>query len=96
MSKKGYWIAEVDITDAEAFAGYVARVGPLLEKFGAKTIVRNGRSRSPEHPAGGHHVIVEFESFEAALACYQTPEYTELVALRAACSTTRFVIIEGL
>jgi uncharacterized protein (DUF1330 family) len=42
MSKKGYWLAFVDIDDPEAYAKYVAANAVAFEKYGAKFLVRGG------------------------------------------------------
>jgi uncharacterized protein (DUF1330 family) len=94
-TKKGYWIAMVEITDPEAYPAYIASNGAAIAKYGAKLIVRGGRHDDPEGPTGTRHVVVEFESYEQAIACYHSPEYQEVVKLRHAASTGKFVIVEG-
>ena len=39
--------------------------------------------------------MLEFKDYETALACYNSPEYTHLVALRSPHSEGDLVIIEG-
>lgn len=95
MTAKGYWIALVDIADAENYPRYIAANKRAFDKYGAKFLVRGGRSTSPETPAGNRQVIVEFDSYETALACYNSPEYQEALKLRRAYSTAHFVIVEG-
>ena len=95
MSKKGYWMAMVDITDPETYPRYVAANAAAFEKYGAKFLVRGGRSEQPEGHAGDRLVVVEFESYEQALACYESPEYQEALKLRLAASTAHFAIVEG-
>ena len=95
MSKKGYWIAMVDITDPEAYPGYIAANKTAFEKYGAKFLVRGGRHEDPEGPTGTRHVVIEFESYEAALACYNSPEYQEALKIRLASSQAHFAIVEG-
>ncbi|TGS35531.1 DUF1330 domain-containing protein, partial [Mesorhizobium sp. M1D.F.Ca.ET.184.01.1.1] len=41
------------------------------------------------------HVVVEFDSYDTAVACYQSPEYQEASKYRLAASTGHFVIVEG-
>ncbi|MCR4265684.1 DUF1330 domain-containing protein [Nitratireductor sp. ZSWI3] len=95
MSKKGYWVALVDIADAEAYKGYIEANAAAFAKYGAKFLVRGGRHTDPEGPAGDRQVIIEFESYEQALACYNSPEYQEALKIRLANSTARFAILEG-
>ncbi|MDQ6434185.1 DUF1330 domain-containing protein [Mesorhizobium sp. LHD-90] len=95
MSKKGYWIALVDVTDPETYKKYIAANAAPFAKFGAKFPVRAGQYSNPEAPTGNRHVVVEFDSYETALACYNSPEYQEALKYRLAASTGHFVIVEG-
>ncbi|MER8990718.1 DUF1330 domain-containing protein [Mesorhizobium sp. M0590] len=95
MSKKGYWMAMVDVHDPEIYKQYIEANAAAFAKYGAKFPVRAGRYTSPEGPAGDRHVVVEFESYEKALECYGSPEYQEALKYRFAGSTGHFVIVEG-
>jgi uncharacterized protein (DUF1330 family) len=96
MAKKGYWIGHVDVTDSERYKDYIAANGAPLKKYGARFLVRNGVCEVPEGGLGGHrHVVIEFESYAAAKACYESPEYQAALAIRKAASTGDVVIIEG-
>jgi uncharacterized protein (DUF1330 family) len=74
---KGYWIARVDVHDLELYKGYVAAAKIAFEKYGAKFLARGGRIEAVEGVARGRNVIIEFESFEHAAACYHSPEYAK-------------------
>ena len=95
MSKKGYWIAMIDVTDPETYKKYIEANALPFSKFGARFPVRAGRYANPEGPTGNRHVVVEFDSYETALACYNSPEYQEALKFRLAASTGHFVIVEG-
>ena len=45
--------------------------------------------------ASRRHVVIEFESYAVAKACYESPEYQAAVRLREAASIGDVVIIEG-
>lgn len=94
-TKKGYWIAMVEITDPAAYPAYIASNGAAIAPYGAKLLVRGGRHDDPEGPTGNRHVVAEFESYEQAVACYNSPTYQEVVKLRHAASVGKFVIVEG-
>jgi len=85
----------VDITDPEAYPKYVAANAAAFEKYGARFLVRGGRSVEPEGHAGERLVVIEFESYEQAVACYESPEYQAALKLRLAASVARFAIVEG-
>ena len=93
--KKGYWLAMVDVTDPENYPRYIAANKAAFDKYGAKFLVRGGRFSNPEAVTGNRHVVVEFDSFDTALACYHSPEYQDALPHRLAASTGRFVIVEG-
>ena len=57
--------------------------------------MRGGRYESPEGPARERHVVLEFESYDQALACYHSPEYQAALKLRQAFAESELVIVEG-
>ena len=93
--KKGYWMAMVEIADFEQYKAYIAANAAAFEKYGAKFLARGGRSTAPEGQVGDRQVIIEFDSYDTALACYNSPEYQEALKLRRPCSSARMTIIEG-
>lgn len=95
MSKKGYWMAMVDVRDADIYKKYIETNGTAFSKYGAKFLVRAGRHTEPEGPTGNRHVIIEFDSYETALACYNSPEYQEALKHRLAGSVGKVAIVEG-
>lgn len=95
MDKKGYWIALVDVRDPEVYKQYIEANAKAFAKYGAKFLVRAGRHADPEGPTGNRHVLVEFESYDRAVACYESPEYQDALKFRLAASTGHFVIVEG-
>lgn len=95
MSKKGYWMAMVDVRDQDIYRKYIETNGAAFAKYGAKFLVRAGRHTEPEGPTGNRHVIIEFDSYETALACYDSPEYQEALKHRLAGSAGKVAIVEG-
>jgi uncharacterized protein (DUF1330 family) len=93
---KGYWIAHVDVSDPEAYKAYVAANAEPLRKFGARFIVRGSQQfETPEGTSRARNIVLEFPSYQAALDCYNSPEYQRAVALRKPASTADLVIVEG-
>ncbi len=92
---KGYWIARVDINDPEAYKAYLAANGAVFQKFGARYVVRGGASETVEGTVRQRNVILEFPSYDAALACYRSPDYQPVKALRTRASDADIVIVEG-
>ena len=96
MSAPGYVVAQISVTDPEAYPRYVAMVGPVVERFGGAFLVRGGRSESHEgEPPGSRTVVIRFPSYEAARNWYHSEEYAEAKAMRRAASTSVQTIVEG-
>ena len=92
---KGYWIAHVDVTDPEGYKPYQAANATAFGKFGARFLVRGGRQEVTEGHARTRSVVIEFPSYEAALACYRSPDYQAAKALRMGKGEIDLVVIEG-
>jgi uncharacterized protein (DUF1330 family) len=92
---KGYWIVRVDVEDQERYRTYVAANAEPYKKYGAHFLVRGGRFENPEGSSRARNVVIEFPSYEAAVACWNSPEYQVARALRIPVSTLDLVIIEG-
>jgi len=80
---KGYWIAHVDVRDAEQYKAYVAANAQPLAAFGGRFLARGGRFENPEGSARSRNVVIEFPSYQAA------------VKLRQPVSVADIVIVEG-
>lgn len=92
---KGYWIVRVDVTDQEQFKTYAAANAESLKKYGARFLVRAGNFTAPEGTTRARNTVVEFPSYQAALDCWNSPEYQAAIKLRLPASTIDLVIIEG-
>jgi uncharacterized protein (DUF1330 family) len=92
---KGYWIAHVDVTDPEGYKGYLAANAVAFAKFGARFLVRAGRGEVRSGALRARHVVLEFEDYATALACYDSPEYRRAMAIRYAASLCDVVVVEG-
>jgi len=92
---KGYWIGHVDVSNAERYPDYMKAAQPAYEKYGAKFIVRGGRFDAVEGQARSRHVIVEFESYDQAVACYNSPEYQSAATIRRENAEGDLLIVEG-
>jgi uncharacterized protein (DUF1330 family) len=92
---KGYWIALVDVSDAESYKAYVAGIQDVFRKFNGRYVVRGGRSEVMEGKLRSRVVTVEFADYATALAAYKSPEYTEVKKLRQHCAAADLVVVEG-
>lgn len=92
---KGYWIARVDVSDADKYKTYVQANATPFGMFGARFLVRAGRFENPEGSSRSRNVVIEFPSYQAALDCWHSPEYQEAMKLRVPASISDLIIIEG-
>ena len=92
---KGYWIASVEVTDSQGYQQYVTANAVAFRKYGARFIVRGGRQEAPEGKARSRNIVLEFQDYETAVACYHSPEYAAAKALREDRAEASLLIIEG-
>lgn len=95
MSAKGYWIGRVDVNDLEQYKRYIEANAAPFREYGAKFLVRGGRFECVEGGSRARNVVIEFPSYEQALACYHSPGYQAAMALRTPVSVVDMIIIEG-
>lgn len=93
---KSYWIAHVDVRDAERYQDYITTARPALERHGARFLARGGDAVALEGPCRARNVIIEFPDRESALACYHSEEYRAARAIRQEVSDADLVLVEGL
>ena len=92
----GYVVAQISVTDPEAYPAYAAKVQPIIEKFGGAFLVRGGKSVSYEGmPPGDRTVVIQFPTYQAAMDWYHSEDYAEAKAMRMAASTSVQTIVEG-
>ncbi|MCV2865653.1 DUF1330 domain-containing protein [Defluviimonas sp. WL0075] len=92
---KGYWIGHITVKDPDAYERYKSANATAFEKFGGRFIVRGGRFQCLVGQSRERHVVIEFDSYEAALACYNSPEYRAAQELQTASSENDIIVIEG-
>jgi uncharacterized protein (DUF1330 family) len=92
---KGYWVADVEVTDPTRYAVYREFVTPYIASKGGKFLTRTGKVVVKEGTARTRTIVIEFDSFEAALAAYEDDEYTKGRALRANAGELDLVVVEG-
>ncbi|SMR71200.1 Uncharacterized conserved protein, DUF1330 family [Aliiroseovarius halocynthiae] len=92
---KGYWIGRVDVDDVERYKDYVAANAAPFTEHGARFLVRGGTFNTVEGQSRSRNVVIEFPSYQAARACYDSAEYQTAKAIRDEVSTCDLVIIEG-
>lgn len=92
---KGYWVARVDVRDAESYKDYVASNGIAFAKFGGRFLVRGGAHETPMGTSRSRNVVLEFPSYQAALDCWHSAEYQDARAKQRGGADIDAIIIEG-
>ncbi|MFT6104859.1 MAG: hypothetical protein ACJA1E_001285 [Paracoccaceae bacterium] len=92
---KGYWIANNIVQNADQYDAYRVAIGPVLARYGARFISRGGPQEVKEGTAFPRTVVIEFDSYETALTCYEDPEYQNAKRLRLTASDGTLTIFEG-
>lgn len=94
---KGYWVSVYrSISDPEKLAAY-NELAPLAVKAGGGRVLTRG-SRVVAHEAGvaERTVLIEFDSFEQAVATHESPAYQAALAALAGGAERDFRIVEGI
>ncbi len=92
---KAYLIAQVTVTDPDAYALYSAGTHAAAEKFGARPLVRAGKMEVLEGHGRPRVVILEFDSLDLARGYYNSPEYQAARQHRIGAAEFDAVIVEG-
>lgn len=92
---KGYVVARAQVTNQAAWGEYAAKAGEAIKKYGGTPLVRGGRAEVLEGEGRPRNVVIEFASYDAALAYAKSPEYAAARKLREGAGSIDFVVVEG-
>jgi uncharacterized protein (DUF1330 family) len=95
--KKGYWVVVYrSISNEAAVKAYGALALPALESFGGRFLTRSS-SPVQTHEAGLplRAVLVEFDSYETALAAHESEAYKRALQALGSGAERDFRIVEG-
>lgn len=90
-----YWIAHVEVTDAEAYGRYAELATAAIESHGGEFLARGTRTVWLEGNERARNVIVRFPSVDAAVACYQSAEYKQALQHARNASLRDLCVIEA-
>ena len=92
----GYWIVRASpVEDQEAFDEYVRLWPPIAKRYNARPLAGRGRFESPEGEAPARVTVIEFPSYDDAVACYADPEYREALPFVNKAGNRDLLIVEG-
>jgi uncharacterized protein (DUF1330 family) len=90
-----YWMSRVHVTDLDVYSKYMELAGPAVEKNGGIILARGGRQVTLEGGEFERSVVIQFESVEAAVACYNSLEYQEARQYAEGTAVRHMVAVEG-
>jgi uncharacterized protein (DUF1330 family) len=94
-ARKGYWLAEIDVHDLEGYKPYMSADQAPFGRFGARYLVRGGPREVVEGSGRSRIVVLEFPSYDTALACYRSADYQAAKQLRDGKCEFDLVVVEG-
>ncbi|WP_406466032.1 DUF1330 domain-containing protein [Streptomyces sp. NBC_00111] len=93
----GYWVSAYrTIADPEKLAAYNELAAPAVKAGGGRILVRGGRAVAHDAGIAERTVLVEFDSFEQAVAAYGSAAYQEALAALSDGVERDFRIVEGI
>ena len=92
---KGYWIAHVTLSNPDQYKFYAEAAPIAFKKYGASILARGGASQQMEGQGRPRNVVIEFPSLQAAIDCYNSPEYQAAKAKRKGAGEADIVLVEG-
>jgi uncharacterized protein (DUF1330 family) len=94
---KGYWVSVYrTISDPEKLAAYNKLAAHAVRAAGGRTIVRGGRVVAYDAGIAERTVLVEFDSFEEAVAAHESEAYQEALVALSDGVERDFRIVEGI
>ena len=94
---KGYWLSRYrKINDPARLAEYAKLAGPAIEAAGGRFVARGGRVEAFEYGVKERTVLVEFDSYEKALATYNGDAYAAAREVLGDAVERDFRIVEAL
>jgi uncharacterized protein (DUF1330 family) len=92
----GYVIAEIDVTDPDAYKKYAEQVPATVVASDGHYLVRGGKIQPVEGAAPKRVVVLAFESAEKARAWEYSPAYEAIKPIRHSSAKSRIFIVEGI
>jgi uncharacterized protein (DUF1330 family) len=93
---KAYWISAYRaIFDPAKVAAYAQLAGPAITAGGGRFLARGGQIKTYEAGIAERTVIIEFDSFAAAIATYESEAYGKALAALDDGAERDIRIVEG-
>ena len=93
---KAYWVSVYrSISDPDKLAAYNTLARTAVQAFGGRTLVRGGRVVAYDAGIAERTVLVEFDSFEQAVAARDSAAYQEALVVLSDGVERDFRIVEA-
>ena len=93
---KGYWVSCYrSITNPDALSAYAKLAGPAIEAGGGRFLARGGRVQAFEAGIMERTVVIEFPSFEQAVATHDSEAYRAAAAKLEGAAERDLRMVEG-
>ena len=94
---KGYWVSVYRvIKDSEKLAAYDQLARVAVQAGGGRLLSRDGRVAPYEQGVAERTILIEFESFEQAVATRESAAYQKALAALGDAVERDFRVVEGL
>jgi uncharacterized protein (DUF1330 family) len=92
-----YWVARSRVIDTVEYKKYTDLVPGIIARYGGKPLARGGRFQIMEGPDKFQRfIVIEFPTFEKAVACFTSPEYDKAAAFRrSGAGEVETIVVEG-
>jgi len=92
----GYWIVRASaVENQEAFDEYVRLWPEIAKRYNARALAGRARFEAPEGDKPARVTVIEFPTYEDALACYEDPVYREALPFVNKAGKRDLLIVEG-
>jgi len=93
---KAYWVVRGNILNQEEYSKYIDLAGPTVHKHNGEFLARGGQQIELEGEGFERTVLIEFNSFDEALSCYNSAEYQEALNYVKNSAKRLVTIVEGI
>ena len=93
---KAYWVVRGNILNKAEYSKYIDLAGPIVHKHNGNFLVRGGQQIEVEGEGFDRTVLIEFNSFDEALSCYNSVEYQEALNYVKNSAKRLVTIVEGI
>ena len=92
----GFHFHDADVTDPDRYEEFKSLAAAAIADHGGRYLVRGGAMQSLEGERRSRVILVEFPTYAAALAFYDSDAYQKARQVRLRSSTASMVVMDGI